>query len=181
MKEICIDLETTGLPEAGMDYEIIEVSAIMVDKPKIRFNSYIKPSRTIDESALRYNKITKEVLTSAPSSMEVKSLFIEFLDNIKDEQKLFVIGYNYKGFDISFMKKWLGLEMYNRYFYYKSLDVDQEIYLLRGKLGIKEPYEKSLSLSNVSKLLKLSLPEHDAVGDCLMTIELYKIVKGLIL
>jgi DNA polymerase III alpha subunit (gram-positive type) len=160
VKKVVIDVESTGLTIGHS--EIIALSALVFDdvfEIEKRFFSYIKPIREPDPKAMRINQI--KITDDMPSSMTVKSQFIEWLEM----DKYFVHGYNAKLFDIQLLKIWLP--DYDRYFHYKAFDVDQLVYQACGE---------SLTLTEACKKYNVIHKPHDANGDAWATLKLMEIL-----
>ncbi len=85
MREICLDIETTGLnPRNG--HKIIEIAAIeMIDKIKTGkvFHSYINPKRDVPQEAFNIHGISTEFLQDKPIFDQVVDKFLEFIKDSK--------------------------------------------------------------------------------------------------
>ncbi len=108
MREICLDIETTGLePRDG--HKIVEIAAIeMVDKIRTGkfFHSYVNPRREMPQEAFRIHGISTEFLQDKPIFDHVVHRFLDFIKGGK------LVIHN-AGFDCKFINhelKALGLE-----------------------------------------------------------------------
>lgn len=111
MREICLDIETTGLdPREG--HKIIEIACVeLVNKVKTGkfFHSYVNPRRDVPQEAFRIHGISTEFLQDKPIFDHV---VYKFLDFIKDTK---IIIHN-AAFDTKFINhelRILGLEPMN--------------------------------------------------------------------
>lgn len=93
---VVIDIETTGL--SPNNCEIIELSALKVENNEITdtFTSLVKPAAPIPESIQKLTGITNEMVSGAPSIVDILPSYIDFLG------KNIVLGHNVT-FDISFL------------------------------------------------------------------------------
>ncbi len=80
MEFIVFDVETTGLNPLGGD-RIIEIAAVKMKggKKVDVFDSLINPQRPLSEHAQRINKITPEMVSSAPNIQQVLPKFLDFI------------------------------------------------------------------------------------------------------
>jgi DNA polymerase-3 subunit epsilon len=82
MREICLDIETTGLnPKDG--HKIIEIAAIeMIDKIKTGkvFHTYVNPRRDVPLEAFNIHGISTEFLQDKPIFDHVVHKFLEFIE-----------------------------------------------------------------------------------------------------
>jgi len=81
MREICLDIETTGLdPRDG--HRIIEIAAIeLVDRVKTGkfFHSYVNPRRDVPQEAFAIHGISTEFLQDKPIFNHVAYKFLDFV------------------------------------------------------------------------------------------------------
>ncbi|MBM3580020.1 MAG: DNA polymerase III subunit epsilon [Alphaproteobacteria bacterium] len=81
MRELCLDIETTGLdPRSG--HRIIEVAAVeLVNKVKTGnfFHSYINPRREVPQEAYDIHGISTEFLQDKPIFEHVAHKFLDFI------------------------------------------------------------------------------------------------------
>jgi DNA polymerase-3 subunit epsilon len=83
MREICLDIETTGLePRSG--HKIIEIACVeLIDKVKTgnNFHSFVNPRRDVPDEAFRIHGISTEFLQDKPIFDHVASKFLEFISD----------------------------------------------------------------------------------------------------
>ena len=82
MREIVVDIETTGLDPKKGD-KIIEIACLELINhipTEKYFHTYLNPSRLIDEEASKVHGIMNEDLEDKPSFDEVAEEFLEFVD-----------------------------------------------------------------------------------------------------
>jgi DNA polymerase-3 subunit epsilon len=85
MREVCLDIETTGLdPRDG--HKIIEIAAIeLIDKRKSGkfFHTYVNPRREVPQEAFRIHGISTEFLQDKPIFDHVIQKFLDFIKDSK--------------------------------------------------------------------------------------------------
>jgi DNA polymerase-3 subunit epsilon len=83
MREICLDIETTGLePKNG--HKIIEIACVeLINKVKTgnNFHSFVNPRRDVPNEAFRIHGISTEFLRDKPIFDHVASKFLEFISD----------------------------------------------------------------------------------------------------
>lgn len=185
------DIESSGL-EQGVD-EILEIGFLWVNliptKSPLgtitfsyevldKFQSFVRPnnpSRLKDE-VLNINRINREEILNAPTSIEVKAHFSEWWESL-GVGFAEVLGHNFGGFDKGFLQIFFG-NMYKNMFNYK----DEDTYTLAKAcqmLGL-------ISEDNPCKLETLSLEfglihrTHTAIDDCFATIQSYVALLNLL-
>jgi DNA polymerase-3 subunit epsilon len=111
MREICLDIETTGLdPKDG--HKIIEIACVeLVNKTKTGnvFHTYVNPRRDVPQDAFRIHGISTEFLQDKPIFDHIARKFLDFVKDTK------VIIHN-AAFDTKFLNhelRILGLETMN--------------------------------------------------------------------
>jgi DNA polymerase-3 subunit epsilon len=111
MREICLDIETTGLdPRDG--HKIIEIACIeLIDKIKTGkvFHTYVNPRRDVPQEAFAIHGISTEFLQDKPIFNHISGKFLEFIQGAK------LVIHN-AAFDIKFLNyelSALGLESIN--------------------------------------------------------------------
>lgn len=82
MREICLDIETTGLdPKQG--HKIVEIACIeLVNRVKTKnhFHVYVNPRRDMPEEAFAVHGISSEFLEDKPIFDHVANKFLEFIE-----------------------------------------------------------------------------------------------------
>jgi DNA polymerase-3 subunit alpha (Gram-positive type) len=161
MQYIVFDLETTGLSPFSGD-RICEIGAVKIVDGKIsdKFWSLVNPERELSFSAYRVNRITSEMLESAPKMSEVLPEFLNFITGTK------LAAYN-AGFDLSFLNmelRKLGMDI---------IPDEQviDIYILAKKLL---PHLGFYPLWNVAKNLNVTVnASHRALADAIVAAEVF--------
>lgn len=82
MRELCLDIETTGLdPRTG--HRIIEIACVeLIDKVKTGnfFHTYVNPRREVPHEAFQIHGISTEFLKDKPIFDHVARKFLDFVD-----------------------------------------------------------------------------------------------------
>jgi DNA polymerase-3 subunit epsilon len=81
MREICLDIETTGL-EPRNGHKIIEIACVeLINKVKTgnNFHSFVNPRRDVPDEAFRIHGISTKFLQDKPIFDHVASKFLEFI------------------------------------------------------------------------------------------------------
>ncbi len=85
MREICLDIETTGLePKNG--HKIVEIACVeLINKVKTgnNFHSFVNPRRDMPDEAFRIHGISTKFLQDKPIFDHVASKFLEFISDAK--------------------------------------------------------------------------------------------------
>lgn len=104
MREICLDVETTGLdPKTG--HRVIEIACVeLVNKSKTGkfFHTYVNPRREVPQEAFRIHGISTEFLQDKPIFDHVAEKFLDFIKDTK------IIIHN-AAFDTKFLNHELSL------------------------------------------------------------------------
>jgi DNA polymerase III subunit epsilon len=103
MREVCLDIETTGLDPRNGD-KIIEIAAIeMIDKVRTGkfFHSYVNPRRDVPQEAFAIHGISTEFLQDKPIFNHVVYKFLDFIRGAK------IVIHN-AAFDTKFINYELG-------------------------------------------------------------------------
>ena len=168
-----IDTETTGL-NAGVN-EIIQLAIVIVDEDfnfVDKFVSKVRPMHeaNIEEEAMKVNRLKN--LDEAPTPLQVRNAFFQWNEEVHDGAVIEPIGHNYS-FDKDFLKIFFG-HMYNEKFYYKFRDtfVLAQAMIDRGSLDLGD--NGSTSLVGLCDHFEIPIKAHDALGDVLATLQLYK-------
>ncbi|MBQ3494368.1 MAG: ribonuclease H-like domain-containing protein [Clostridia bacterium] len=154
-KYVVFDVETTGLDANRC--EIIEIGSVKIENGKIieKFQTLIKPSKSIPDEIIDITGITDEMVENAPAGVDVIMDFYKFC------QGCIIVGYNVD-FDFAFLQnlaKKVGVKFPN-----ETLDA---LVLAKQKL-----YLPKYKLINVVNALGLELNNaHRAYADALATAE----------
>jgi DNA polymerase-3 subunit epsilon len=85
MREICLDIETTGLePREG--HKIVEIAAIELSnkvKTGNNFHTYINPRRDMPQEAFRIHGISTEFLQDKPIFEHMAQKFLDFISGAR--------------------------------------------------------------------------------------------------
>jgi len=169
----CIDTETTGLI-AGVN-EIIQIAVVIMDddfKFVDKFVSLVKPMHegNINLDALKVNRIKMDDLLSAPTPLQVRNAFFQWHEEVHDSMMIEPLGHNYM-FDRDFLKIFFGNDLYAEKFYYKTRDTFTLAQALidRGSLDVG-----STSLIGLCEHFDIPIKAHNALGDVLATMNLYR-------
>jgi len=193
-----IDTETTGLQPRHND--VIEVAVVVldhhfnVDNNFTPFHTYMLPSRpdNIDINALKIQNMTEHGVDKPVTAKKFDQamlyglepwrcadLFIEWFEKLRlpSKDRLTPVGYNY-GFDIEFIKDWLGPLSYDYVFHYSYRDALRVVnyindaYVYKGKAP---PFHPSTRLTDVCLKLDLRLENaHSALDDAIATAQVYR-------
>ncbi len=161
MRYVVFDLETTGLSPFSGD-RICEIGAVKIVNEKIvdRFWSLVNPERELSFEAYKVNRITPDMLESAPKISEVLPEFLNFIKGTK------IAAYN-AGFDLSF----LNMELTRLNMPVISDDQVIDIYILAKKLL---PEIGFYPLWNVAKTLKIAVTgSHRALADAMVAAQVF--------
>lgn len=177
---VSIDIETTGLDTNKN--EIIQISNVTYDKQskkplENKFTSYLLPDNKdeIDPNAIERNKINIDEIPSDRSQERVRSEYLQWIKSLSDKRdtqvKLDILGHNYSGFDVGFMKAWIGPKLYNDTHHYRITDT---VYIARYLKEIGAINPKTCSLEHVCEYFDIEIPGHDAERDAIATILVYQ-------
>lgn len=121
MREICLDIETTGLePRDG--HRIIEIGCVELNnkvKTGNNYHKFINPEREVPQEAFKIHGISTEFLQNKPKFSEIAK---DFLDFTRDTR---LVIHN-ASFDMKFINhelRNLGLEIIERSFVTDSLEI----------------------------------------------------------
>ena len=154
------DTETTGLePETGD--RVVEIAAIKLKaaKPIAEFQALVNPGREISAAAFNVNKITPEMLATAPQIQQIMPDFLKFI------QGSCICSYN-AGFDLRFMNnelKILGLA---------ALDDFVVVDILKMARRLMPGLERYALWFVAEKLGIKTKQEHRAMSDVGMTVDI---------
>jgi DNA polymerase-3 subunit alpha (Gram-positive type) len=174
MLRAAVDTETTGLAK-GKD-EIIEIAFIPFDEkysPIGKFTTLIKPLRGINPAAAAVNHITDSMLRSAPTALQVRSMFIDWKYNILGDEPIELLGHNVTGFDRPFLDYFFTPEKSNELFSHRA---DDTMVLSRAmrSAGLL-PGLPACGLTNLVQYFSISVVnEHRAYDDALASLMIWK-------
>ena len=85
MREICLDIETTGLdPKKG--HKIVEIACIELNnrvKTNNHFHYYVNPRRDMPQEAFAIHGISSEFLQDKPIFDHIANKFLDFIKDSK--------------------------------------------------------------------------------------------------
>lgn len=188
IKKLFIDTETTGT-----NYKlhcIHQIGGIIEIDDKIvhRFDFKLAPhpKAKIDQDALKVGRVTEEIIRSYPDQALVfaqfKAMLSDYIDPYDKTDKMYLIGYNNRGFDDFFIRMLFELngdQFIGSYFWNDTIDA---LVLASQYLIGRRPNMPNFRLATVAKELGIFVDEnntHGAPYDAEITRKLYRIVTGL--
>lgn len=174
---VSIDLETTGLDTVKND--IIQIATVVYNKKTFKptgeqYVEYLYPDHpeNVSSAAIERNKINIESIPRENTQTTIREKYVKWIWSLSDRPvKLNVIGHNYLGFDLGFMKEWIGPKLYNDTHHYRVTDTVCIARYLH-ETGIIKP--KTCSLEDLCDYFNLAIPGHDAEKDAIATIAVLK-------
>lgn len=186
-KILVIDAETTGVlyyrhsihQLAGM----VVIDDVVVEK--FSFNILPHEKSEITDKALEIAGVTREQVMAYPHRTTQFNAFIallnRYIDPYNPHDKFFILGFNNSWFDNEFIRNMFVLEndgSFGVYFFQNTLDA---MILATQYLMPVRHTMPSFKLKRVALYLGIKVDEsklHDAIYDCELTWEIYKIVRG---
>jgi DNA polymerase-3 subunit epsilon len=184
MKELYIDLETTGLnPKKN---GIIQVAGIIVinGKRKESFNYNCAPMENdyVDPKALEVTGHTAEQVKGFQVSKVIYHklllLWSKYIDKFDRNDKFHFVAYNGHSFDMPFLREWFKKhndKFFGSWFYYPSVDV-----MLTAAHVLREERHRmpNFKLGTVAQYLGINLEHaHDAMADIEATYQIDQYLK----
>lgn len=177
-----LDIETTGLLDGYHD--IVQIAILPLDhnlEPQgVPFYMNIRPDHPewADSEAMRINGLSLEELSMALDKWQVADALDEWFKNLNLGifKKLIYLTQN-APFDIPFMKQWLGIKGFEKYFARRGRDTmftalalnDQAVWKNRAM-----PFNR-VGLKDLCKHFGIVLDNHhDALADCIATAKVYR-------
>lgn len=185
MKELWIDVETTGLnPHKNFVHQIAGM-IVIDDKVEEEFDFKVKPPRgtILNKVALQIGNVTPEILEAYPTHDEVYAklmeMFSKYINKYDKEDKFTFHGYNCH-FDVGFMRSFFTANADNYYgSWIWSNNVD--IMVLAGQALRDERHKmKNFKLVTVMEYLGIDprgVGAHDAMTDIWGTRDIYLKLK----
>lgn len=189
-----VDVETTGTDFA--EHEIFQVGILPL-------NSNFEPLRTIepfyinmkpwrlDNIDYRALKVTKKRLAQLLQFSFDPHSAMDMLEEWYYRLDLPVTAYQSKkimplwsngSFDKTFLQKWLGIELYNHFFYFHERDTQTLALAINDRYyhhAEDIPFTR-VGLSNLAAHFGIAqLNAHDALDDCVTTAEVYRKLMGM--
>jgi len=165
---VIFDTETTGLDPSSGD-RIVEIAALRFkgQEKLLEFQSLVNPGRPVSEAAFAVNKISPEMLKSAPSPENVIPKFLDFI------QGSCVCSYN-AGFDLEFLNN--ELKILNKPALKDVLIIDALKMAKRVMPGLER-----YALWFVSDTLGIKIrQQHRAFSDVELTLAVFEKLKGML-
>jgi DNA polymerase-3 subunit alpha len=177
MNYLWIDVETTGLNEKKND--IIQLACIPIINGVVQptFNEYCQPFNfnAIEPEALKVHGLTLEMIdTFQPPNV----MFDKFIDYIKS----FGVKFTIAGFNVNFDKRFLSAsfsKISKNQDFSKLFTIDIHCTYKRATDVKSKIASKSLKLEALANLYGIKINAHDALSDISATIEVDKIISGL--
>lgn len=192
IKKIFYDLETTGLNKETCG--IIQFSGLIeIDGEVVEYFDFkMKPiqGKIMESKAMELANqrgITEEVINSYPEAVnvfkEIQKLFSKYVDKYNKNDKYFLLGYNNRGFDDDFLRKyWVDMKdnYFGSFFWQNTIDVMAlaSNYLIECRKNL--PNFKLCTVANYLGIDVDSSKLHDAEYDIDLTYCVYKIVTSSI-
>jgi DNA polymerase III epsilon subunit-like protein len=178
-----VDLETTGLLDAY--HEIVQVCVLPLDgnldpMDISPFVMYVKPEHPerASEMAMKVNGLDMDMLLNCPDQWQVADCFDEWFATLDlPADKKFIYLTQNAPFDIAFMKQWLGLLGFEKYFHRRGRDTMFMAAGLNDQAAWKNkpiPFHR-VGLKDLCKTFGVTLDNHhDALADCIATAKVYR-------
>lgn len=177
-----LDIETTGLLDAYHD--IVQVAVLPLD-PDLNplgnpFYMNIKPEHPerADPIAMQVNGLDLGQLALAPDQWQAADAFDEWWESLDLGmfKKLVYLTQN-APFDISFMRHWLGIEGFEKYFTRRGRDTMFTALAYNDQAAWKNkpiPFNR-VGLKDLCGHFGIPLDDHhDALADCIATAKVYR-------
>lgn len=186
-KILVIDVETTGVLYYRHSIHQISGMVVIDDVVQEKFNLFVRPHEKseITDKALEIAGVTREQVMAYPHRTEQFNTFItvlsKYIDQYNPNDKFFILGFNNSYFDNEFIRNFFVLESdesFGVWFFQNTLDC---MVLATQYLLPVRHLMPSFRLSRVAKYLGIAVKDeslHDAIYDCELTWEVYKVVKG---
>lgn len=198
--QFCVmDLETGGRDPNWN--EILQIAIVPLDadlnvrKDVIPFYIEMKPENPerVEKEALNVNKLElHKIMMRGHDPEKAKDMLRDWVSKLGlpttrygEPKRIIPVGANLY-FDIPFFKQWLGIEMYDEFFYFHPRDVMVNALFLNDRAafhGEPVPFSK-VGLQWLARKLGVVVKEgraHDALADCVQTAAVYRqmVLQGL--
>ena len=187
MKELFIDVETTGLDENKNAIHQIS-GAVVIDGVEMEtFDFNVRPFKgaIINKQALNVGGVTMDQLRSYPEARSVYLEFIKILDRYvskyDSKDKFFFFAYN-AAFDNKFVRAFFlqnGDKYFGSYFWSGTIDV---MVLALEYLKKSRHLMNNFKLMTVAKFLQIEVDEtkaHDSLYDIVITKKVYDATRQI--
>lgn len=160
---VVFDIESTGLSRYYS--EIVQLSAIKIQNGQIvgKFDKLVKPRKPIPEDAIAIHHISNEMVSSAPTFVEIIDEFLAFVGNSV------LVGYNISGFDLFLLN--------NRLYFERDITLNTKyIDVLNAARRLPISNHK---LTSVAEFYGFGTEDaHNALFDCIMTDKCYRALSS---
>lgn len=178
-----VDVETTG--REPWTHEVIQVAIVPLDchiKPVgTPFYTNIFPNQPelMSPEAIAAHGLTLEMLEGSPDPHTTAVQLWDWFQDLKlpPKKRLIPLIHNSQ-FDIPFLQRWLGYDLFNDVFGYPTRDtaalassiIDKAAYK-----GVNIPFSGRVNLGHLCNQLGVTLDDaHDALADAVATAEVYR-------
>jgi DNA polymerase III epsilon subunit-like protein len=179
-----LDVETTGL-ESGY-HDLVQVAIVPLDdnlnplvgKSPFYMNLCPNNPERADPRAMEVNGLDMDELLACPKDFQVADCLDEWFASLELPmyKKLIYLTQN-APFDIPYMKNWLGMAGFDKYFHRRGRDTMFTALAKNDEAAWKNqpiPF-KYVGLKNLCEVLGVPLDNHhDALADCVATARVYK-------
>jgi DNA polymerase-3 subunit epsilon len=184
MKLAFYDLETTGTDkEKNGVHQIAMILVTPTDASEINFSVRPREGCVGSQEALDICGKTVEELRAYPEMRQVHADILHrlnrYCDKFNPKDKFTLIGYNNRGFDDDFFRRWFadcGDNYYGSWFWPNTIDV---MVLATQHLLDRRPDMPNFKLHTVARELGIDVDDtklHDALYDVNLTKQMYEIL-----
>lgn len=178
MNYLWLDCETTGLSEHRHD--IIQLACIPVINgvEQKSFNEFCQPTNwnTIEDAAVAVHGITRDMMQTFQTQEALLEKFIQYVES-------FGIKFTIAGYNVGFDKKFISAT-FSKYKksseFFRMFTLNIHDTFVRAKSVKSQIPLQSLKLEVVAPHYGIFINAHDALSDIKATIEVDKIISGLI-
>lgn len=178
-----VDVETTG--REPWTHEIVQIAIVPLDchikpvgKPFYTNINPVHPER-MSREAIAAHGITLDQLQDYPDPHTVGEQLWDWFQDLKlpPKKRLIPLIHNSQ-FDIPFIQRWLGYELFNDIFGYPTRDTAALAASLIDKAAFKSlnlPFSGRVNLGHLCNALGIELDNaHDALADAVATASVYR-------
>jgi DNA polymerase III epsilon subunit-like protein len=182
---VSVDLETTGR-QPGY-HEIIQIACVplgpdLKPAPSVRpFYTEIRPDfpeRAERAAMCKHGVPMEQLLLHAPSQDKVRDLFVEWFErlDLPFKKSLVPMAHNW-AFEASFLKAWLGIELFENLWYSHARDGMLLAIAINDKAAMRGeaiPFNRVGLGSLCNKFHVVNANAHDALADALAEADIYR-------
>ncbi len=187
---VSVDLETTGR-QPGY-HEIIQIACVplgpdLKPAPSVRpFYTEIRPDfpeRAERAAMCKHGVPMEQLLLHAPSQDKVRDLFVEWFEglDLPFKKSLVPMAHNW-AFESSFLKAWLGVQLFEDIWYSHARDGMLLAIAINDKAAFRGeaiPFNRVGLGSLCNKFNIVNANAHDALADALAEAEVYRALLQL--